>query len=253
MSKPTKMDDEELKDLWEEEQEEKESDQWDQWDDGEYVTKKAYKELQSNIERGMQKVLKVSKEREKKEHLLERVLDEVWNVAQDQSHLIKISEKEPEVAQMILDRYYNGISIDDFEEQITGERKTPKLDPNKIKQEAKEEIRRELNDESVKKKLSKVIEKLWLKWEELKKFKSNYEELTEGKTISQDNVKRYIKLAHIETFWMTPSDSERKIAQVMASWWSSASSPSQKKGKEESMLDDMRKFMSNHWYKNWVN
>lgn len=231
-----------------------------EWEDQEkgnepkkYVTVEEYKELQSNIERGMQKVLKQSKERERELETLKKVVQEVWSVSQDPAYLVELHEREPEVAQKILDQYYWGIDIDSFEEQLTWVKKTPKIDAKKIKEEAKQELRQEMEKESVQKKFKKLVEKLEIEWEDLKKFTSTYNELVDGRDIKPDQVFRFAKLAHIEVFGVPPSDTTKKIAWVMATWsWSNWASQTPKITPEENLIADMRKFMQWHWIKLWV-
>jgi len=57
------------------------------------------KKMQSDSEKGVQKLLKQTK-------AYEHVLEVVGKVSEDQKYLVEEWEKDPEVAQIILDKYY---------------------------------------------------------------------------------------------------------------------------------------------------
>jgi hypothetical protein len=58
------------------------------------------KEMQSNSDRGVQKILKTQQR-------LEKMLDAVAEVSADPEKLLAIHDQDPEIAKAILDKYYN--------------------------------------------------------------------------------------------------------------------------------------------------
>lgn len=65
------------------------------------------KKKDSDTEKGVQKILSELKAKERREKALEMVLDEVGKVSENQAYLVECYESNPEVAQIILEKYYN--------------------------------------------------------------------------------------------------------------------------------------------------
>lgn len=119
----------------EEDQEDEEEEEWDQEDEGEewgqddedededddekLIPMKEYKQLQKAASRWVQKVLEKNK-------ILDKAFWLLTNVAENPESLLTIHEEDPRVAQVILDKYYDGISIEDYAETWLGKDYTPK-------------------------------------------------------------------------------------------------------------------------------
>lgn len=58
------------------------------------------KKMQSDSEKGVQKLIKEKK-------TFERAMDELGKVAEDNTYLVELYESNPDVAKLILDKYYD--------------------------------------------------------------------------------------------------------------------------------------------------
>lgn len=210
----------------------------------EFISTAEFKKYQGDVERWIQKVLNKFKETEVEKQVYQKAFDSIDLIAKDQTQLLTLAEKDPEVAKVILDRYYDWISIEEFEEKLTWTRRENKIDVNKIVEETENRVTKKILAEASNKKFNKIVEKLWLDWDDLDRFKDSYKDLTQGKNVSVDDVNRYVKLAHIDVFGQSWWDLEKKLARATsssntASW----STPSKAKTADDILLEDMRKFM----------
>ena len=134
--------------------------------------KDEYKALESNTEKGAQSLLWEKKK-------MEKAIETFKNVNADPEKLEALLNEDKELWQFILDKFYDGQSIDDIKNK-----KWPNID---------EIVEQKLNQKEVDKKLSSVKDQL--PDDLLEKFNTEFEELTEGKKLTADNVQKYIKNA----------------------------------------------------------
>jgi len=129
-----------------------------------------YKELESNTERWAQSLLWEKKK-------LEKAIDTFKNVNSNPDALDKLMESDPEIWQFIIDKFFDGKSIDEI----------------KKKTNIDDIVDQRLNQKEVDKKLSSVREQL--PEDLIEKFDEEFKDLTEGKKLSSENVQKYIKNA----------------------------------------------------------
>lgn len=134
--------------------------------------KDEYKALESNTEKGAQSLLWEKKK-------MEKAIETFKNVNADPEKLEALLNEDKELWQFILDKFYDGQSIDEIKNK-----KWPNID---------EIVEQKLNQKEVEKKLSSVKDQL--PDDLLEKFNTEFEELTEGKKLTADNVQKYIKNA----------------------------------------------------------
>ncbi len=130
-----------------------------------------YKELESNTERWAQSLLSEKKK-------LEKAIDTFKNVNSNPDALDKLMESDPEIWQFIIDKFFDGKSVDEIKKS------KPSID---------DLVDQRLNKKEVDKKLSSVIEQL--PEDLVDKFNEEFKDLTEGKRLSAENVQKYIKNA----------------------------------------------------------
>jgi len=129
-----------------------------------------YKELESNTERWAQSLLWEKKK-------LEKAIDTFKNVNSNPDALDKLMESDPEIWQFIIDKFFDGKSIDEI----------------KKKTNIDDIVDQRLNQKEVDKKLSSVREQL--PEDLIEKFDEEFKDLTDGKKLSSENVQKYIKNA----------------------------------------------------------
>ena len=135
----------------------------------------SYKNLESNADRGAQKVLDDKK-------LAERALTAIAEIDGDNEKFVELYNNDPKLGDYLLKTVFKGASIDDFKK---GGTKSPKpewedFDAKRLKKTIEEKV------ESVSSKLPKEIKE---------KFDAEYKELTDWKKLTKDNVEKYIKMA----------------------------------------------------------
>jgi len=180
------------------------------------------KEMMSNSEKWVQKVISEKK-------TFEKALKESWKVWANPSYLVDLFEEDPKVAQIILDEFFDWKSIEEYKEDIEYEEDyaDPKVMQSKIKKEA-EKIAQNNLIESQKK---EFISKLKMTDEEKESFEEAFEELKQLKSfttkdltkqfekayrLSNDNEEALQKLKNQETIAKTMWTWEGKTSK---SWW----------------------------------
>lgn len=131
-----------------------------------------YKELESNTERWAQSLLSEKKK-------LEKAIETFKNVNSNPEALDKLMESDKEIWQFILDKFYDGQSIDEIKNK-----KWPSID---------ELVEQKLNRKEVDAKLQSVRSQL--PEDMVEKFDEEFKDITDGKTLSPENVQKYLKNA----------------------------------------------------------
>lgn len=130
----------------------------------EMISMEEFKKYRSDSEKGVQKVIAEKK-------MYEKVIDNVAKVSQDPSYLLEVYDEDPKAAQVILDKYYDGISIDDFEAKLVSEADDTNLDPKMIKRKIEREIEQKMLKKELAKDYDDFITKAGLEGDDLDKFK----------------------------------------------------------------------------------
>ena len=145
------------------------------------------KEMEANYERWIQKKFKDQK-------VYDTVLDEIWKVAEDKTRLIELSDSSPEVAKIILDKYYDWMDIDAFKKSINYT--DDYTDPETIKKLVSKEAQLRADERYIDEKKKDFIEKLKMTPEEIKDFENAFAERRELKSFSIENLNKYLEKSY---------------------------------------------------------
>lgn len=145
------------------------------------------KEMMSNSEKGVQKIIS-----EKKAY--ERALEESGNIADDPTRLVELYESDPKTAKIILDKFFNWKSIEEYKEDIDYEEdySDPSIVQKKIQREA-EKLAFNKEFEAEKK---KFISKLEMSDEEKENFEEALEELKGLKSFKDKELVKVFEKAY---------------------------------------------------------
>lgn len=179
------------------------------------------KKMQSDSEKWVQKLINETKQEKQQRLIYERVLDEVWKVADDNSYLISLYEEEPEVANIILGKYYDWQSIEQFKDSIWYEEdyNDPKVRERKISLEVKKLADKQL----IESKKQEFISKLKMTEEERLLFEEAFDERKQLKSFNVNDVEKHLEKAYREVNENAYDfKSQETIAKTMATWeWKS--------------------------------
>lgn len=145
------------------------------------------KQMQSDSEKGVQKVIS-----EKKAY--EAAMREISKVADDDAYLIELYDTNPAAAKVILDTYYEWKTIDEYKESISYEEDLK--DPKVIKKMVESEAKKLAEQNLIKDKKQEFIKKLKMSDEEIKSFEEAFEERTQLKTFSISNLEKHFEKAY---------------------------------------------------------
>ena len=195
-----------------------------------------YKEKFQKSASGAQKLLNQKKQLEQANKLKDQVIDTIAQMGKDQSYLLEVARENPEVAETILSKYYDWMSIEDFEEKVTGKR--PEQSPEKLRDQIRKEVEDSIKGQEVKKSVKRFIKEAWLTDEVLEKFEAELWDITEWKKLNPDNIHKYLKHAYNEIVGFEKKDNNATIAKIMSASWGTSTGSKGKTHKDE-MLDDM--------------
>lgn len=147
------------------------------------------KELASNSDRGVQKILG-------KQKVLETVLDEIGMVAEDPTYLVDLHERNPEVARVILQKYYDGQDIEQFKTSIDYQEDFS--DPVTVKRHIEKEAERKLQIRTIEERKAQFIDRLGMDDTERKAFEEAFEERRALKSFSVDSIDKHLEKAYRE-------------------------------------------------------
>ena len=206
----------------EEKQEEIISEEWTQEEENlNWWEKKTYsleeveaikKEMQSNSEKGVQKIIW-----EKRAY--EKAMSSLDEIAEDQTKLIDLFSEDEKAGKIILDKYYNWQSIEefknsiDYEVDVTDPKVMEQLIEDKVKarelEKDKARTEKQINDEK-----EKFIKDYDMSWEELKKFEEEFEDRKNLKSFSLKTIKTQLEKAYRD--WNPNEETLAKIKQNQA-------------------------------------
>ena len=113
----------------------------------------------------------------KKSKLSEEALNQVWKVADNKEHLIDLYEDNPDVAKIILDKYYEWQSIEEFKTSI--KYKVDATDPKVIARMVEKQAKQLAETKLISEKKAEFITKLKMTDEEAKDFNESFDERTQ--------------------------------------------------------------------------
>lgn len=152
------------------------------------------KKLQSDSEKGVQKVIGERKRYEK-------AYKELPKIANDDTRLVDLFEEDPELANQILADHFDGQSIQEYKDSI--DYKEDYSDPEKMKAKIEREAAKlvskkeaEKRKEKVEKEKTAFIEKLQMEWEELENFEAELTDLLELKRYQTWDITKVFEKAY---------------------------------------------------------
>lgn len=208
-----------------------------------YVSMERFKELQSSWTKGTQKLLWTIKAQQEVFRLLPELSD-------DQSKILTLYEENQEVAEIVLKNYYDGITIEQFatdylwEDYKSSSKKSP-IDPDKIREEERAKVIKELSDQQNNDYLAELVEEVQLNEKQAIKLLAEYTEIVNGRTIDKAKVKRYFQTAYYAVVGKRPPNSSadvmKKTAQRKWAGWKGKKKDDRPKHVQESIdyLKDM--------------
>ena len=179
-----------------------------------------FKDLQSNSDRGVQKVIAEKK-------LSEKALKSIKQIDGDNDKFVELYNDDPELGEYILENVFDWASIDDFTSGSEVKAKPVKEDFEAFYE---------------KKRIEETLEKVsWKLSPEIKeKFDTEFADLTEWKKLTKDSVKKYIKIALKEA---SPDFSNEELLAKTYSVWGSAPKPKETWPKSDQATKDFMKEM----------
>jgi len=187
----------------------------------------------------------------RKSKLSDKALDEVWKVADNKEHLIELYEDNPEVAKIILEKYYSWQSIEDYKTSI--DYKVDVNDPKVIERMVEKQAKQMANTKLISDKKAEFITKLKMTDEEVKDFDEAFNERTQLKSFKISNLDKHFEKAYRDVNDNTESWKEMKkqeaIANAQASWdskgWKQVTNQKESTLKKNS--DYNKNFLKEQW------
>lgn len=163
------------------------------------------KKMQSDGDKWVQNLLS-------KQKTYEAVIDAVAQISNDPKTLVTLSQTNPEVAKIILDKYYNGSSIEQYAEDMGIQ--IDLNDPEVVKKRIESEAQRIANERIISDKKEEFIKEFWMTDEEKEQFEQAFSERKEMKSFDVKDLRKHFEKAYKEV----DSDSEgrRKLEQQAA-------------------------------------
>jgi hypothetical protein len=154
------------------------------------------KKMQSDSEKGVQKIISEKKTHESEARIYKSVLDAVKQVSDDQSSLVAIYEKDPKVGQVILEKYYDGMSLDKFKEQI--QYKENLSDPEVFARRLETEKQKAIDSMKIDQAKDAFIKELEMSEDEKAEFEKAFEERKSLRSFNASNVEQHLERAYRE-------------------------------------------------------
>lgn len=241
------QDDQDDDDQWEEDNDEDESDdeedeededEWedeDQEEEEELIPVSEYKKLQSASTKWTQKLIHRNK-------IMNMAFDVLNDVAENQEKLVELYESEnKEVAEFILEKYYDNMDIEQFSSDYLGKsykKKESKLSEDEIRKQERDRIAQEQVQEYV----DNLFTKVKISSEEKSKLKEEYEDLIEWKKLTKERAKKYFQIAYNEVRKKPTNDNDTKVTKKTAPGKSSS-----KKWDVDPYVQEWKDFLKKYW------
>jgi len=165
-----------------------------------------YKDLKSNSDRWVQKVLEEKK-------LAERSLKAISEIDWKNDKFVELYEEDPKLWNYLLENVFEGASIDDFREWGEWAKTQPKIN-------TKDDFEKYYQQKQVEEKIEKISSKLTAEAKE--KFTEEFNDISNGKELNTKNVDKYIKIALRES--QPDLRNEENMAKLYAIGWSKSKS-----------------------------
>lgn len=149
------------------------------------------RKMQSDSEKGVQKLLKEKKDIEQ---FSENLRLATKKVAEDPKYLVELHDSDPKLAKILLDDYNDGQTIEQYMASIGYE---PDLtDPKVIEKKISQEAEKRVIDKKVSEEKSKFIEELKMTDSEKEAFEETFNELRNTKLFNADNIRKTMEKAY---------------------------------------------------------
>jgi len=201
------------------------------------------KEMQSNSEKGVQKILNEKK-------AFEKAMSSLWDISDDPTKLIELFSENEEAGKIILDKYYDWLSIEDFKASI--DYKVDVNDPKVIEKLIEDKVNARETEKSKAKtekeiddKKEQFIKDLKMSDDELKNFEEMFEDRKNLKSFSLKTIDKQLSRAYTEANW---ENSKLKEVEAIAKslWttgWKSTWKINSKDTEKEKIIADTQAFM----------
>lgn len=147
------------------------------------------KKWQADTEKGVQKIIT-------EKTTFEKALDEVGKISDDPKRLVVLHETEPELAKMILKKYYHGQTIDQYMDEQGIE--LDLSDPEIVKKRVSLEAQKIADERVISEKKDEFIEQLKMSDEEKTQFEEAFEERRNLKSFDPKEVRKHLEKAYRE-------------------------------------------------------
>lgn len=224
----------------EDDEEEEEDDDEEDPADRKTVPIEEYKQLQKSATKWVEKVLHRNK-------LLTETFKILPKVADNPEELITIFEENPEMAGVILENYYDNMSIEDYAKQFLGKEYTPKQVKKALsEEEIRAQVKQEIMDEQVQDHVATLLAKSNLSEKEKKKVMDEYNELAEGKKLTKEKATKYFWIAYGLVRKTPKKDPDTQKTVSTAPWGKTTKSS---KGKTvDPYVQEAKDFLKEFWY-----
>lgn len=171
------------------------------------------KKMQSDSEKWVQKVISEKK-------LYETAFKESKKIVDNPSYLVDLYDDKPEVAQAILDNFYDWQSIDKYKQSIDYQEDLS--DPVKVDKLVDKRVQKLEESRLIEKSKKDFISKLKMTPEETEQFEEAFEERKQLKSFSIDNLEKNLEKAFREISdnpeQIKAMKDQETIAKTIATW-----------------------------------
>lgn len=179
--------------------------------------KKQMKEMQSNGDRWVQKLLSEMKEKQSELEAYDLAMSMLDKVSDDEKELIELHKQNPKAAKVILNKYYWGITIEEFsKDKIWFE----VVDVKRIKEETEKEVIARFEKEREQKEIEAEINRFVLEnvpADKIDDFKKELDELIDGRELPREKIQKLMKVAQKEV-WMSIDKTIISISKDTKAW-----------------------------------
>ena len=188
---------------------------------------------------------------ESEKKVLEKTIDEIAKIVEDKERLIELNDDDPAVAKIILDKYYDWQTIEEYKTSI--DYKVDVSDPKVIERMVQKQAKEIAETKLISEKKADFIKRLKMTDEEVEEFEEAFKERTELKTFSVNNLEKHFEKAYRDVNDNTEALKEMKkqeaIANTMATWdnkgWVKATT--QKETNQKKNSDYNKNFLKERW------
>ena len=203
------------------------------------------KKLQSDTEKGVQKLIKANK-------LLEEWYKALDKNADDTTYLIWLADENPELAKLVLDKFYWWRTLEEYMDYIGYQEDL--TDPKVLQKKAEKLAEKKLiekermkQSETIEKETQSFIDKLKMTDWEKGKFLEALEERKELKSFNLENLEKHFEKAYREISDKPLLKTQEVIAKTQAIWEQRSDWLGKSKTDLDKSREDARDFLKAMW------